>query len=259
MSKFIWTQSAIKDLEKPETCPTRWKAQWIDRLFKSKTSEPAEYGNYFEYLCIGANAKGEVTTDLPRNKDGTKTATQKRIEQQAELFKLMFDPKVPEYLGYDIADTQVKLVGEINGIPIEGTADFTGTLGVLTDLKLTEDLDNVRTPYGWGNPIEQLDLLQQILYSQLYEQQFGVKPNKVNLLIFEHGTQMRVKIINLNISESKIESCVERVTKAQEVVNHYDTNGWVVDPNKKECESCKLTDCKARYITQKIQVVNINY
>jgi len=257
MDKFIWTQSAIKDLEKPETCPSRWKAQWVDRLFRSPTSEAAAYGNYFEYLCIGANAKGEVTTDLPRNKDGTKTATQKRIEQQAELFKQMFNPESPSYLGYDIADTQVKLVGEIEGIPIEGTADITGAT-VLTDLKLTEDIENTRTQYGWGHPVENLDLLQQVLYAELFRQQLGIVP-KVNLLVFEHGTQMRVKIINLEISEDSLVSCKARIVAAQRVLDHYNDKGWVYDPSKKECEGCKVQDCPVRFRQQRIEIVNVNY
>ena len=258
---FIWTQSAVKDLEKPETCPSRWKGQWLDQLFKSVASEAADYGNYFEYLCIGANAKGEAIKDLPRNKDGSKTAVQKRIEIQAGVFKELFDPLSKQYLGYTVSAAQVKVSGVIAGIPTEGTLDIEDTAGkipTIIDLKLTEDITNTRTQYGWGNPTEMIDLLQQVLYQELYFQMHGVRPNMV-LMVFEHGVNMRVKIIKLNISDEKRQECMVRFATAKQVVDMYEKSGWTFDPSQRECEKCKIEGCKKRYTPSRIFIEEVNY
>ncbi len=261
MDKFTWSQSALKDLEKTITCPARWKAQWIDKLFKSFTSEAADYGNYFEYLCIGGSAHGDAVTDLPRTTTGAKTATQKRIEAQAELFKEMMDRSSEKYLGYEIQSTQTKLRGYIGNCYVEGVADIitalVGDKSCIVDLKLTEDLDNVRTEYGWGNATEDIDLLQQVLYQELYFQMYGVKP-PMHLLVFEHGLKQRVKVIKLNISDKKVQDCFERFEAGSEVVDMYNATKWSKIPSNQECKNCKL-ECDKRFKVQQIIHEEINY
>ena len=245
MSKqFVFTQSALKDLEKSATCPVRWKLQWLDRLFGSPTSEAANYGNYFEYLCIGGSAHGSSVTELPLTSYGTKTATQKRIEAQVDVYnKLILEE------GYDVIGTQIKLSGAIEGSPTEGTLDIlTNYHGevCIVDLKMTGDLDNTRTEYGWGNPINRLDFLQQVLYQELYFQTYGVRP-LMHLLVFEHGTKCRHKIIKLDITDSDILEMKERFKAGKEVVELYNSNGWVYDPSENECKKCKADNCQYRF------------
>lgn len=258
---FTWSQSALKDLEKETTCPARWKGQWIDKLFKGFTSEAADYGNYFEYLCIGGSAHGGPVTDLPRLANGSKSATQKRIEMQASLFNEMFDPLSKQFAGYSIMDTQTVLKGEVGGVYIEGVADILGDFHgepTILDLKLTEDIDNVRTVYGWGNPTEDIDLLQQVLYQDLYKQMTGVLL-PTHLLVFEHGPKMRVKIIRLNISERKRQECYERFIAGSSVVDQYNETKWVRTPSEKECKACGLLECGKRFRPQQIIIEDINY
>jgi hypothetical protein len=263
MIDFVWTQSAVKDLEKDQTCPSRWKGQWLDRAFKSTTSEAANYGNYFEYLVIGANAKGEVISDLPRTLKGDKTTTQRRIEAQAAIAKeMLFDKLAKSYLGYSPVDTQVKLSGAIAGIQAEGTLDIEATQDAdgyptIIDLKCTEDIGSTRTVYGWGNPTEEMDLLQQVLYQQLYFQQHGVLPKMV-LMVFEHGLQQRIKIINIKIGDRKIEEMMERFMACKETVELYTKKGFTFYPSEKECKNCPLT-CDKRFKQQQIIFENVNY
>jgi hypothetical protein len=253
LSNFIWTQSAVKDLEKEETCPSRWKGLWLDKLWKTKASEAADYGNYFEYLCIGANAKGEAIKDLPRLVNGNKSTTQKRIELQAARYKDFTDPLSKSFLGYETIDTQVHLKGFINGVETEGTADMLMSrdgIPVIADLKLTEDLDNVRTKYGWGNPTKDIDLIQQVLYGKLYEQMTGIVPERI-LLVFEHGPKMRAKLIKLSVTGDKISEMEFRITTA---------NGWTHDPSEKECGACQISSCLKRYKPQQDLIIEtINY
>lgn len=263
MGKFTWTQSALKDFENPSTCPLRWRSQWIDQLFRSPTTEAQSYGNYFEFLCIGKNAKGTNTTDLPRTGKGEKTAVQKRIESQANTFKELFDPLAKSYLGYIIDSLQFDLVGMVADLAVSGQADIIAKEAstgqpVIIDLKLTEDSFSDRSPYGWGQPIEVLDLIQQVLYQELYRQMFGVVPKMV-LLIFEHGTKERVRVLDLTLSEAKLEEAVRRFTQGQEIFDLYEKNGWVTDPSVDECKRCSLADCKARKYEQKIIYESIRY
>lgn len=262
MSNFIWTQSAVKDLEKEETCPARWKGLWLDKLWKPKASEAADYGNYFEYLCIGANAKGEAIKDLPRLANGSKSTTQKRIELQALRYKDFVDPLSKKFLGYEQLDTQVHLKGLINGVETEGTADMLMSRDgrpVVADLKLTEDLDNIRTKYGWGNPTQDMDLIQQVLYGELYEQMFGVVPERI-LLVFEHGPKMRAKLIRLNVTESSKESMQYRIQTADNLVKIYEEKGWTYDPSEKECKSCEIANCSRRFKqNQELIIEDVNY
>src|SRR5690606_1706849 len=140
-------------------------------------------------------------------------------------------------------------------LPVEGTADViavedsTGDIWLI-DIKFTEDAFSTRTEYGWGNPIADQDLIQQVLYSHLYHQMTGIMP-KVKLIVIEYGTGERIRDINLTIRDWRITDMHERFLQAEEVVGLYNTNGWVTIPSKKECERCPL-DCQNRHIPSTI-------
>lgn len=259
MSNFIWSQSALKDLEGDNTCPFRWYKQWVAKEFNSKPTAPMEHGNYFEYLCIGGNAKGPATKSLPLTLKGEKTAVQKRIEAQAELFKKMFDPTAKEFLGYKIVGTQVKLSGETKGIPTEGTADIEAIrlsdgAPVIIDLKLTDD---AYSDYTWGTLLSEVDCIQQVLYQTLYGQQHGIRPVMV-MMIFESGVQSRCRIIELDIDDWRFPEMQERFLSADEAFKMYEQNGWVKIPEEKECEKCPLS-CDKRIIKSNISIEKQKY
>ncbi len=221
-----------------------------------------DYGNFFEYLCIGANAKGEAIKSIPLTLKGEKTTVQKRIEAQAELFGKMFDPNDKEYLGYKIVDTQVKLSGLIKETPIEGTLDIEAIrvsdgAPVVIDLKLTEDVFSDRSEYGWGNPLENIDLIQQVLYKFLYYQNRGIAPVMV-LMIFEHGTGGRSRIIELDISEWRVSEMIERFESGASVLDLYKENGWTKTPSVNECEKCPLS-CDKRMVQSNIFIEKQKY
>lgn len=261
---FVWSQSALKDFEKTDTCPKRWYDQWVEKLFTQESTEPQNNGNYFEYLCIGKNAKGNTVTEIPKTKSGEVTALEKRMEIQAKRFKDFFDPTHKDYLGYQILDTQLLLSGKINGINVEGTADIhavtklTVDRPVIIDIKTSEDIYSTRSEYGWGNPINDLDLIQQSLYSELYYQMSGVRPLMV-LMIFELGTKLRVRILNIEISEESYQIMEDRFFQASEVFDMYNKNGWSRLPSEKECETCKVKNCEKRFIKSPISIESHKY
>lgn len=255
---FKWTQSALKDFERQEVCPRKWKAKWIDHEIESQSSDAMDMGKYFEYLAIGAGARaGDEVTDLPRNKNGSKTANQLRIEEQADICKSMFDPKSENFIGIELISVQLKLENEEDE---KGTLDFLGKRvsngkPVIGDLKLTADVENTRGNYGWGNA-EQLDFTQQIHYHNLFVDVYDEEPETL-LLVFDYSPRKGIKHIELQITDSKIEQVKERFTTAKEVFSQYTNDDWeVYDPSESECADCPLK-CKNRFVKPLLQKESI--
>jgi len=240
MGKFVFSQTSVKDLEKEETCPFRWKSQWLDGLIPFVSNEDMDKGKYFEQLFIGAGAiSGDDVTDLPRLNNGKKSVDHQRIDAQAERAKRLFDPNDPEFLGFKLGRVQLKLEADnrVGTIDIEAfdAEDYPWVL----DVKLTKDLTSDRSKYGWGNEWTDLDLMQQIHYEALYEAEFGVRP-KMGLLVFDYSPQKRIVFGEIQISEEKRASKELRFKAAEQAVNLYELHGWIKTPNFKECEACPL-------------------
>ncbi len=258
MHKFLWSQTAVKDLEKEETCPTRWKAQWLDRSIPSISNEDMDRGKYFEQLLLGHSAnEKDIITDLPRLDNGTKSTDQIRIEAQAERGKrILSNPNDPEYLGFGIVSTQLRVTHEDES----GVIDIEATDGKndwVIDVKLTRDLTNTRTIYGWGNDLSTMDLVQLAHYSNLYEISTGRKP-RVGFLIFDYSAKKRIKFSEILLSETRIRERLDRFNMAKEVVKLYETKGWVKTPSIGECEKCNI-GCSLREYPSKIIKETVNY
>lgn len=256
---FKFTQTAIKDFEKVETCPFRWRSQWVEGKIPFKSNEDMDKGKYFEQLFIGGSAKeNDIITDLPRLKDGNKSVDQLRIESQVERAKRLFSPDDPEYLGLTITDTQLKLKDPRGR---EGTIDIValdeeGATWVI-DVKLTKDLSSNRTQYSWGNDWVELDLLQQLHYEDLYFHEYKFRP-RMGLLVFDYSPSKRVEFGEIRISAKRRVEKDIRFTAAEEAFALYEKNGWIKTPNVKECEGCPLS-CKERELGTKLIKKVINY
>lgn len=258
---FYLTQTSTKDLENDETCPSRWKGLWLDKVIQFPSNENMDKGKYFEWMCLGGGAiTGEDVTDLPRTSYGKKTIDQIRIEQQAERFKRLFDPKDPEFQGFEIIETQVELFD--NNRKRKGTIDFvtrhieTDTIWK-NDLKLTNDATSTRTKYGWGHPWDQLDMLQMTHYHDLYEENRNITDTKTALWVFDYSPAMRVKVGEIRISKKARELKNIRMDSVFEVLDLYEANGWTTLPSESECRSCPL-NCADRWKAPPIEKMIIN-
>lgn len=225
---ITWSQSALKDIG----CPRRWYDVWIDGN-KLPPTPPMEKGLFFETLCLGASAHGDGTESLPLVRGGKKSADQIRIEQQAARFKRMVDPISSEFVGWEVDERQ--LVLEHNNI--RGVVDFTSKPDVVWDLKLTASLDGY-----WAGEV---DLTQQITYKWLYEQIRGVSP-EMYLMIFEYETRMRVKIVEVKISEAATQGVLDRFSKADLDIKEYSMlSEFPRVPSRDQCSKCSLP-CQVR-------------
>ena len=257
---FHLTQTCTKDLEKDETCPSRWKGLWLEKTIVFPSNEDMDKGKFFEYLALGAGAKGtdQEVTDLPRVFGSRKSIDQVRIEDQAERFKSFFDPASPEFQGLSVLDTQLKLFDTSTNS--EGTIDFvaTDTLGGvwINDLKLTKDLTNTRTQYGWGHDWSQLDMLQMIHYSMLYQSTYGVVP-RVALWVFDYTPQKRVRVGEIKISSKALATRDIRMGAAYDVITTYEKEGWTTLPSESECRTCTI-QCKDRWKPGPLERIIVN-
>lgn len=250
----VLTQTLVKDLENPDTCPRRWYGQWVTKEFSVEPTEVQNYGRYFEYLCIGATAD-ETVPVLPTTSRGEKTAVAKRIEQQADVFRSLWDPSSPHYVGHKIVRVQELLVGNINGVPVQGRPDIIAEDEnggpYIWDLKCTEDCFADTHPAHWGNEFKKLDLLQLAVYQELYTQVYGVKPG-VGLMIFDYGTKLNARIIKVNLTPQRVVDMQERFEAAAEVVQAYNQRGWSRIPSRYECKRCGVANCELRYVENKL-------
>ena len=254
---FVWSQSSLKDLENEATCPSRWKFEWLDKGGRKPPNLPQMYGLHFERLVLGASAHDE-TLNLPALKTGKPPVAQIRLEEQASEVKAeLFKPD--NMYGFTPTSVQQRLNGEIFGVPVSGVLDAIDDSHeepVILDLKSTGDADNDYSEYGWGNDPKDMDLLQQILYEELYFQNSGVKP-KSKLLIADYSPRKKIKLLNLTITEEAKELNLERFKFGSEVVEHYNTNGWSYKPSESECATCQVQDCPFRINESPINIIDV--
>lgn len=246
---FYLTQTSTKDLEKNETCPTRWKGLWLDKTISFPSNEAMDRGKYFEWLSLGGGAiNDQEVTDLPRLNNGSKSLDQVRIDKQADRFKDMFNTLSSNFQGFELKRSQIEL--KDNESKLKGTIDFetlelaTGDVWI-NDLKLTKDLTSTRTQYGWGNSWDEIDMLQMIHYRDLYYKAFGIIP-RTALWVFDYSAAMRVRIGEIIISNKAVEMKDTRFNAVFDVLKLYEDNGWTTTPSENECRTCTLK-CDARF------------
>lgn len=172
---FTLSQSIIKKVinkngEDIPLCPHQLYKNYLapDRIPMFSTL-PMKYGNYGEYLILGANAHREEIS-LPILNNGKKPIDQIRIEQQA----LEYFPRHAMELGISViknTNVQIPIYKRYGGIILSGVLDLFPTpilddneykLAVI-DIKFTGDINNTRGDFCWGNP-NWIDHIQADLY-----------------------------------------------------------------------------------------------
>jgi len=237
--KYLFSQSGLKDLEDPINCPFRWYASHVDHTEEYQLGEAANWGKYFEYLCLGTDTG---VTEWPKLKGGKASAKESRVIHQANIFKNMYTEGSETYNGEQVVFRDVliktkKRKGILDYATINGSGDVRWY-----DLKLVDDLYNGY--YKYGNH-EKANYDQQVFYDHLIREKAGIDNPLMSLLVFESGTKKRIKQINLNISDSARQLMDERVSKAIEVFDLYEEKGWIKYPSIEECKKCSIK-CQER-------------
>lgn len=246
------SQTNLKHWEKG--CKRKWRGMWIDKVVPFYSNIKMDYGKYFEYKCIGGGATDEEVTDLPRLKNGNKSTDHNRIDQQVVKFKKLYGKNSEKFMGYTIMKDQLELNGN-DGIS-RGTIDYTTDNGLVEgkefpwDLKLTGNVDAVRHWAHWGHSADELDVTQAVFYIDLWEQNYGYRP-EFKYLVFDYSPKMGTDIVTVSATDDHINMLNER---KEDMLYSYDalkanhgdnTDDWPTDPEKWECASCCL-NCKDR-------------
>jgi hypothetical protein len=230
---MILTQSKVKSIEQAK-CYRKVQAELSGELQRF-TSEEMLKGSFQEFLCLGSGAGyGDPVTDLPRLRNGNKSADQERIEKQAVKFHRMVDPNDELFMGHTIIDKQVKL--SANGK--EGTIDFvtvddSGETWIF-DLKSTGDLES-----GYWSTPEEVDYIQMSTYKHLYRETYGVTPS-TGYLIMDYSPRMNVMLLKVDISLETELSHLSRFDSVTEMISEFDEE-WPKVPNITCCRYCSLS------------------
>ena len=254
LSKFIMSQSKLKDFENEDGCPMFWWFKYVDGTAKI-SSDAMEQGLYFESECIDAHAHDDELISVPVSveKNQKPTALGKRMASQVDKFKDWFDEESETYQGHIITDVQLKLSGIIGGLQWEGTADFMTEKEpksqYMWDLKHTADVTNTFGDYGWGN-YQNLDYLQQVVYNELYEQQEKRSLDGIYMLVMDSSTKQGHKRIKVDITwdtPATLKEVEDRLDDFKETVDYYNENGWPKITCKRECETCPFKKCPKKW------------
>ena len=252
---FLFSNTARKQFREKGICLLNWKAKWITReIPRDPSGEQQLKGIYFETLALGAHSGGEDLPDVSfmMLKDGSPNAELKRIIDQSNRFKELFDPSHKDFLGFEINSTQELLQCDLS--KRKGYLDFacTDPFGetCVFDLKFTADVEASFGDYSWGRDTSDIDWEQQVLYQELYELKYGVRP-KMYVLVFDASPRKGIKLFDLSISSAKTEHVRDLYSQAWDEVNEYEEKGWPTSPSEKKCSTCPL-ECIMRFVKPEV-------
>lgn len=254
---FKLSQTAMKDLEKEETCPAAFQSRWLEKLEDSKSSWPMTLGHYFETHCIGGGAHGQKVEELPKQKNGSPYIDEKRVNAQIEAFRAMFQTDSPYFCGYYIQEVQEFLETRLCRGVIDFMIQDKKANDFISDLKLTKDLDNDFGDFQWKDQ-ERIDFTQQVFYSLLYEKVHGVSlPLKV--FVFEYGPKLRKKVFNVDINPSTRRDVVARIGAALDTIDYWYEKGFPCRADPETCDSqlCDKEAIRAKELS--FEIFDVDY
>lgn len=255
-SKFKLTQSMMKDWKK--ICPRVFEAKYILKTLDVPPTEAMIWGNYFEYLCIGANVRGGVPelTDTME-----KSAYKGRVLKQVEVYK-----KTIEH--YKVTDIQPQVEKEavllqtiedtIIEIPIIGTDDIVCKIDnerAIIDLKFTGDVTNEWGDFAWGAP-HKMDLLQAKHYPLIW---MLAEDEKCifQYWIFDRSPKMGAKILHMDASPEAFEWHKRAIFDIWNEIQYSINTSFLSYPKYAECRECPLS-CNARLNVPEVEFIILN-
>jgi hypothetical protein len=275
MSHLFWiNQSLIKEFfnkwGEKEHCPHRIYRTRILKEFDEDT-ESMMKGRYFETQCLGKTAYGQLD-DLPRKKNGEKTADHKRIDDAIMLFRKVARDRMLSLNEYNV---QVELRMQLNSeFGLKGNLDIFPTTFIednqltvaLIDLKLTMDITSEWGDFCWGKP-QSLDTTQLICYSTLVRHLSNPYNDFQNYpdIILDYADRGLVRafywvfgyrkegFLPLEVveDEMKMADFKESLRRTMSFINMYEKQNWPKMPGK-VCHKCPVMDCEMRNKTLKL-------
>ena len=214
MSKIYINQSLVKDLVKYQNndlCGLVFSNKWILNQFGGGTKSN-NLGHYFEYLCTGALAKGEVEAPTPEYNKKGELSTDFEIARKQSIF---FKELISKY-GIELISAGDKVLADekwIGTLDIEAKwesiskyMDFefgedNPDKRVIIDLKYSGLIDDKWNEFGWHTDTlakKQGTMLQAKHYKFLFWKKYGFNPPFL-FFVFDTKEVGKVKIVNVDI------------------------------------------------------------
>jgi hypothetical protein len=228
-------------------------------------------GRYFETQCLGGTASGSLD-DLPRKKNGEKTADHIRIDEAVMRFRNVVNQKMASIHDFN---TQVKIRMKLNSeFGLVGHLDIFPTvfeengelIVALVELKLAETITNEWGDFCWGKP-SHVDTLQLICYLTI------IRHLESDLNDFQNYPPLALDLAKRGLirafywvfgyrddgffpmevlyTPDKVADFRESLRKTMSLVSLYTQQGWTKSPGK-VCHKCPVKDCEMQGRTLKI-------
>lgn len=246
-------QSLIKNL-KEYTCPMKFKLYYLDKKHKNAATQAMIRGQYFEMHTLGTKAQDGSLPTLEILKNGNKSVAHERIDLQIANFNTMIENQ-----GVEIIETDIKMEANItifDGriVILYGTIDAlfqTMFEKEIIDTKLTGDITNTFTEFGWGN-WEIMDKIQAHMYSYLYRE------NRTDELdfafhVYDYKPVLEYNEFRVEYDEQNFDSLMHRVDETINLIDKMEENDFAPEATVDECVNCLAIDCKVRAATAKVK------
>jgi hypothetical protein len=271
-NKIYINQSLVKDLVKYQSgdlCGLIFTNKWILQQFGNGTKANT-LGHYFEYLCTGALAKGEINPPKPEyTKSGDLSTDFKIAKEQSIVFKELI-----EKLGIKLVSAGDKVIADEKWI---GTLDILAqweSIGdyidlrladydftnnpekkVIIDLKYSGLLEDKWNQYGWHTDTlakKQGTMLQAKHYKFLFWKKYGFNPPFL-FFVFDTKEVGKMKIFNIEIEDWELQQHEEFLEKAKKYFEYQLEKGFEPKPKYESCMKCKYaTWCQFKINTPSV-------
>jgi hypothetical protein len=254
MSKIYINQSLVKDLVKYQNndlCGLVFSNKWILNQFGGGTKSN-NLGHYFEYLCTGALAKGEVEAPKPEyNKKGELSTDFEIAKKQSVFFKELISKYGIELISAgDKVLADEKWIGTLDILAkwesISKYIDFefgedNPDKRVIIDLKYSGLIDDKWNEFGWHSDTlakKQGTMLQAKHYKFLFWKKYGFNPPFL-FFVFDAKEVGKVKIVNIDIEDWELEQHEVFLEKAKKYFEYQLKIGFEPKPKYETCIKCQ--------------------
>jgi hypothetical protein len=226
-------------------CGLLFKAKFIDKSIQSEPSDAMKLGIYFEYLCTGMLPKSGEVPKPELTQKGQLTAPYKKVEESAQLFKLILSYykikilKVGYYLETDDSNGLIDIWAEWNGRKC------------IIDLKYSGLLDDKWNELGWNE--ESLHMKDSIMIQGVHYKLLVKK--KLNLdadfyyFVFSSADSTDMKIIRQVVDEEKFAAHEVAISNTKIMLEKELKRGFKAFPDYRRCKKCPLYEsCDKRAI-----------
>lgn len=144
MTKELGLYVIDDQVEEVSYCPWRLYRKYVADDYPNVCSTPMLQGKFAETLLLGSGARGEITSDLPRLRNGAKSVGQTRIEKQMDrLYGFMY----ANGIRLNEFNSQVRLIAKYSdNVWLRGEFDVfpaivNGKYSIV-DVKTTKDINS---------------------------------------------------------------------------------------------------------------------